>query len=84
MLRRRPRGLNWKREDYLIMNASEYAGINPPVLDEREIARYQIGYEQDNSRSDCPACCFLHVCVEEEHPVLPKGYKNVKQLYIGR
>ena len=50
MLRRSPRGLEWRSADYRAMEAPSSFIDNPPSLGSREIARYTIGSQLDSSR----------------------------------
>ncbi|MDA3957274.1 sugar phosphate isomerase [Oceanispirochaeta sp.] len=82
MLRRRPRGLNWTKQDYQDMNAPEYAGKNPPVLDAVEISRYSIGNEKDLSRREKDPFLYLHVFVDQLAD-LKDSVPSHKTLHIG-
>lgn len=81
MLRRRPRGLDWSRQDYLDMGAPEYAG-NVPLLDEREISRYMIGREEDQSRKVSEGWVFLNILVDKEARTPSDGERI--NILIGR
>lgn len=63
LLRREPRGIEWKAGDYETMGASERIRGNPPKLDRGEILSYAIGREEDASRSEKPGSALLLVNV---------------------
>jgi len=51
VLGRPPRCLEWDRELYMKMNAPQALISNPPLLDISQILKFQIGNEEDNSRT---------------------------------
>lgn len=65
MLRRKPRGLDWDADDYRKMSASDSLIAAPPVLDEEEIYRYKIGYEDDPSRYEVDPHLSIEIEVQD-------------------
>jgi N-acetylmuramic acid 6-phosphate etherase len=63
MLRRPPRGIAWRREDYIAMKGTERMIADPPVLDREAIYRYGIGNEPDPSRVAASASELIGVTV---------------------
>ena len=82
MLRRYPRGLDWSRQDYLDMGAPEYSD-NVPQLDQREIARYMIGREEDQSRMASDEWVFLNILVDKDGKAEKPSDEKYKNLFIG-
>lgn len=50
LFRRPIKGLEWSKEDYIRMGASESIINNPPKVSASEVEQYNIGYEDDPSR----------------------------------
>lgn len=65
VLKRLPRGISWTVEDYRAMAAQPEIIQNPPVIDNAEILKYQIGNENDPSRYTCPASSLIWVSFDE-------------------
>lgn len=51
VLGRKPRCLEWTKQDYMLLNASEKIINNPPALGYNEILKFRIGSEKDERRS---------------------------------
>ncbi len=65
-LRREPRGLDWDAEVYARLEAPASIQADPPILDNAEIHRFQIGNERDESRFDRKPNAFILIAVGEE------------------
>lgn len=50
IFRRPVKGLDWTREDYIQMGASQQIIDHPPAVGGEELAHYHIGWEDDSSR----------------------------------
>ncbi|MBN1445415.1 MAG: sugar phosphate isomerase [Candidatus Omnitrophica bacterium] len=50
VLGRAPRCLEWTKEDYISLNASEKIAGNPPAVGSNEILKFRIGREKDERR----------------------------------
>ncbi|MCP4412340.1 MAG: sugar phosphate isomerase [Gammaproteobacteria bacterium] len=70
MLRHIPRGIDWKSEDYVAMDAPRVMMDEPPALGQKEISCYGIGKENDSTRTSCDPYWFLHICVDEVEPLI--------------
>ncbi len=66
MLRREPRGLQWDLELYSQLNAPAELQANPPHLDNGEIFRFQIGDEQDSSRTNVSLSALVMIGAQNE------------------
>ena len=76
MLHRPPRCLNWKREDYIAMQAEEKIISNPPKIDAAELYRMEVGNEAAPERcaaSDDAAIC-IKVAGAEHNDELDKAF----------
>ncbi len=49
-LKRKPRCLDWTKEDYTALGASEQIAGNPPSISSKEILKFRIGEEKDARR----------------------------------
>jgi len=68
MLRHKPRGIDWRSEDYIAMDAPKVMIDQPPALGQEEISCYGIGKEKDDTRTDSDPYWFLQICVGEIDP----------------
>jgi len=50
ILRRPVKGLDWTREDYTAMGASQQIIDNPPAVGSEQLSYYRVGWEDDPSR----------------------------------
>ncbi len=66
ILRRLPRGLEWTMETYQHLDAPMAIQSDPPVLDNDQIYRFQIGNEGDRSRCDAADSAWVMIAVGEE------------------
>ena len=82
MLRRAPRGLDWGKEDYDAMKASQYIKGTIPVLDQTEISRYLIGSKEDRERKECPVYKDFRIIVDRQ--ILDSERSSDRMVYIGR
>ena len=75
MLRRAPRGLSWKAEDYRAMGVPKLADA-PPLLNEQEIDRYIIGNEIDETRAAAHPSLYVSVYAGGNIFALPNEYQS--------
>lgn len=52
VLQRKPRCLDWKKDDYISLGAPDKIIDNPPRLDKEELYKFRIGNEPDMKRSN--------------------------------
>jgi N-acetylmuramic acid 6-phosphate etherase len=96
VMRRPLRGLDWDESIYRRLGASEEIIRNHPALNNAEILKYQIGYEDDCSRYEASDSAAMMVLAGEENCHLQKGdefyeafmkcagkFKRKAALYIG-
>ena len=82
---RRPiKGLDWTKEDYIRMGASEAIINNPPKVASSEVEQYNIGYEDDPSRySRKPANLVVLDINGSATPEVMKWFKENLHKYSG-
>ena len=84
VFRRDIKGLEWTKEDYIEMKASQDIINNPPKVSGAEVLDYCIGYEDDPSRYDRPNCKLILIDVNgSATPEIVKWYKNELPKYSG-
>ena len=66
ILRRLPRGLEWTADTYRLLDAPMAIQSAPPMLDNDQIYRFQIGNETDRSRFDADDSAWVMTAVGEE------------------
>lgn len=64
ILRRLVKGLDWTKDDYIQMGASQQIIDNPPAVGSDELAHYLIGLEDDPSRYERHPACLVMVDVD--------------------
>ena len=84
VFRRDIKGLEWTKEDYIEMKASQDIINNPPMVSGAEVLEYCIGYEDDPSRYDRPNCKLILIDVNgSATPEIVKWYNNELPKYSG-
>lgn len=86
---RRPRCLEWTREDYMAMGAAERIVSNPPTLDAKELMKFEIGREPDSSRLFGKTSAAILVATAEDFqdaqfPALLEAFKKATTPYAER
>jgi len=82
---RRPiKGLEWSKEDYIRMGASQSIIDNPPLVSGNEVHKYVIGNEKDSSRySRRPANLVAIDINGSANPEMMKWYNETIKDYDG-
>lgn len=73
ILRRPPKGLDWTREDYIHMGASQAIIDNPPEVGSEQLSHYRIGCEDDPSRYERHPARLI--CVDINNAAAGKAMK---------
>jgi N-acetylmuramic acid 6-phosphate etherase len=82
MLRRKPRGIYWSAADYKAMDAPSSLVASPPALDDRKIATYHIGSEDDPSRYRESPHLYISFLVGDDVPEIPGGCAADNHRYL--
>ena len=82
---RRPiKGLEWTKEDYIEMQASQDIINNPPKVSGAEVLEYVIGNEDDPSRYSRPHCKLVLIDINgSASPEIVAWYKKEVVKYAG-
>ena len=84
LFRRPIKGLEWTKEDYIEMKASQDIINNPPKVAGAEVLEYVIGNEDDPSRYENPCSQLVLVDINgSATPEIVKWYKNEVKKYTG-
>ena len=84
VFRRDIKGLEWTKEDYIEMKASQDIIDNPPLVAGSEVLEYCIGYEDDPSRYSRKVSNLVLIDVNgSATPEIVKWYKEELKKYSG-
>ncbi len=84
VLRRLPRGLDWTTETYRALDAPANLQSAPPLLDNEQIYRFQIGGEADPSRWQADDSAWVMVAVGDEADVLSAADHPFRRVFDQR
>ena len=83
MLGRDPAGLAWGRADYERVNAPAGLCENPPRLSKAEILKFQIGREDDPSRTDVAESVLIAILAGQEFPTSMAAGHPFREAFDG-